>query len=489
MEEKKPLKIKFKTAIVLIIIGAIILTIFGANVYASKHGYDNIFFLIKYKITGENEKITDRDKLLIEDDDKKAIESQKEDTKFSDEEVKKSFQKYLDLVGAKWLESYDILIKLDLIKESDAANFKQASTEGYLKTNIKYFEFKNKMLNYVTENCFENDIIVFDSTEHKAYINEDGYLCCANSGSSGGNYKVQSITKINDKQYMAKVIHTLEEGEEDINYNFGIENNNGKCVIDYCREILSDKSSIENESLKNLQDVALEWKNINEIKNYKLFIHDLDKDNINDIVRVKTINNTTNNETNYIVELNGTEVIDETRATLLSKIYIVDLNKNDNKIEIVLEEDSGSDDPVYSVYVKNKNTLNKIIFEDGFNLKTNENGIIVAENKITANITPIFYENVFEVKNGIVTKKETNIEDYKNTTFSSEYLYFTQDMKNISKYFENENTANYTLENAGIYTGKFNFKILKIKETMCYYVRLDDGREGYLFSLEGYLAG
>ena len=68
MEEKKPLKIKFKTAVVLIIMGAIILTIFGANVYASANGYGNVFFFIKYLITGEKPEISGKDELLSDRD-------------------------------------------------------------------------------------------------------------------------------------------------------------------------------------------------------------------------------------------------------------------------------------------------------------------------------------------------------------------------------------------------------------------------------------
>ncbi len=68
MEEKKSLKIKFKTAVVLVIIGAIILTIFGANVYASVNGYGNVFFLIKYLVTGEKPEITGKNDLLSDRD-------------------------------------------------------------------------------------------------------------------------------------------------------------------------------------------------------------------------------------------------------------------------------------------------------------------------------------------------------------------------------------------------------------------------------------
>ncbi len=68
MEEKKPLKIKFKTAIVIIILAVIVLGIFGANVYASVNGYGNVFFLIKYLVTGEKPEITGKNDLLSDRD-------------------------------------------------------------------------------------------------------------------------------------------------------------------------------------------------------------------------------------------------------------------------------------------------------------------------------------------------------------------------------------------------------------------------------------
>lgn len=68
MEEKKPIRIKFKTAVILIIIVALILGICGANVYASTHGYGNVFFLIKYIITGEKLQISDRNDIFSDRD-------------------------------------------------------------------------------------------------------------------------------------------------------------------------------------------------------------------------------------------------------------------------------------------------------------------------------------------------------------------------------------------------------------------------------------
>ena len=67
MEEKKPLKIKFKTAVIIILTAVVLLGI-GANVYASVNGYGNIFFLIKYLVTGEKTEITGKDELLSDRD-------------------------------------------------------------------------------------------------------------------------------------------------------------------------------------------------------------------------------------------------------------------------------------------------------------------------------------------------------------------------------------------------------------------------------------
>ena len=67
MEEKKPLKIKFKTAVIIIVTAVVLLGI-GANVYASVNGYGNIFFLIKYLVTGEKTEIIGKDELLSDRD-------------------------------------------------------------------------------------------------------------------------------------------------------------------------------------------------------------------------------------------------------------------------------------------------------------------------------------------------------------------------------------------------------------------------------------
>ena len=99
MEEKKPLKIKFKTAVIIIITAVVLLGI-GANVYASINGYGNIFFLIKYKISGQKqETITGKDNLLTDRDMDTAIKSNTnaDSMTLSEKEIRESIQKFLNI--------------------------------------------------------------------------------------------------------------------------------------------------------------------------------------------------------------------------------------------------------------------------------------------------------------------------------------------------------------------------------------------------------
>ena len=263
MEEKKPLKIKFKTAVIIIVTAVVLLGI-GANVYATKQGYDNIFFLIKYKISGQKqETITGKDNLLTDRDIDTTIKSNTnaDIMPFTEKEVKESFQKYLNLVAQRHCDIGGVIQELNFeMNESKYVPSKKLA--GYLKTDIKYSDFKEKVLNYVTEKCFEENINNLGeeiSDDAKAFINEDGYLCYCNGAATGVIYKLEDISKIGNKNYKANVLYIQEEDKEIIEFEFGIENVNGRCVIDYCNKI-NRKTIEENNSTEESKE------NTNEIK-------------------------------------------------------------------------------------------------------------------------------------------------------------------------------------------------------------------------------
>ena len=248
MEEKKPLKIKFKTAVIIILTAVVLLGI-GANVYATKQGYDNIFFLIKYKITGEpKETITGKDNLLTDRDieTKQSIEKNTnvESMPFTEKEIKESFQKYLELVDSRVNSPEKFLENIGLKVEN---NNNLAKRDGYIKTTIKYSKFNETILNFITKKCFEDNIKKDD-----IFVEEDGYLCYLRDvGATGMDYKVRNIAQISNKSFTSLVI-AVPSDEVEINYEFGIENYNGKCVIDYCHK--TDSKIIEqNNSVDEIE--------------------------------------------------------------------------------------------------------------------------------------------------------------------------------------------------------------------------------------------
>ena len=151
-----------------------------------------------------------------------------ENKTFSNDEIKNAIQVYLDLVGACEGSPEGLLVKLGLT--SFGANTEKADN-NYIKTSIKYLDYKTKMLNYMTEQCFENNFTKF-------FKNINGYLYYFDGGATGLEYKVKSITikgDYSDLNYIANVENILlDDSREELNIEFHIENNNGKCVISYC---------------------------------------------------------------------------------------------------------------------------------------------------------------------------------------------------------------------------------------------------------------
>lgn len=79
--------------------------------------------------------------------------SSNKEIKFSDDEIKKTLQNYLDLVGTKEGSPLGMLVKLELCSYGDYDNVNRTD-DNYVKTNIKYSDYKEKMLDYVTEEWF-----------------------------------------------------------------------------------------------------------------------------------------------------------------------------------------------------------------------------------------------------------------------------------------------------------------------------------------------
>ena len=160
--------------------------------------------------------------------DNKVVETEKEKTnttsenesqtsnknttnKFTNTQIKKSIQNYLDLLGTLTGSPEGMLVKIGLF---------------------------DKMLNYVTEELFDKE---FSGKNPYTVKKVDGYLYYFDGGATGEEYKVKDITikgDYSDTAYIAQVYKTYPDYSKDLkNIAFHIDSNNGKCVIDYCDDI------------------------------------------------------------------------------------------------------------------------------------------------------------------------------------------------------------------------------------------------------------
>ena len=105
--------------------------------------------------------------------------------------------------------------------------------DSILPTNITYSEFKELILNYMTEE-------VYNEYFPRFFIEKDGTLYCNDIGATGLEYEIISIEKDGgDTKYNARVYAVYsEEDKEEMTVAFEINNNSGKSVI--------SKISIEN---------------------------------------------------------------------------------------------------------------------------------------------------------------------------------------------------------------------------------------------------
>lgn len=231
MEEKNATKISLSTFLLILAI----ITIIVMGIFIYKLNNDKTIEIqksteLQAQVNSLNGTVSDLqgkiDTISETVNSKSSAKTSTTNNSFTNEQVKEAFQKYLDLTDLIVNSPEDFLRQINLKIDN---NNKEAKKNGYKKTTIKYTDFKNALLNYVTNTCYESNF------EQSIFIEEDGYLCfLPDVGATGYNYKVENITP-NNNSYNAKVISTPSDTVES-NYEFGIKNYNGKCVIDYCNK-------------------------------------------------------------------------------------------------------------------------------------------------------------------------------------------------------------------------------------------------------------
>lgn len=235
--ERKVLKIKFTTASTIIIIAIILLVIIG------------VVFIKKSNVINDNANIEEQD-INEKNETNENINDDETETKFSNEAIKQALQSYLDLVGYKEASPEQLLVKLGLMEYGEYNN-QELTEDNYKKTNVKYVDYKNKMLEYMSEELFDSNFTSF-------YKEQDGYLYFFDGGATGLTFEVESVSlkgDYSDLIYIGKVYNIAINGtKSSANLEFHIQNNNGKCIITYCDKFQSkddEEEDIEKEVFSN----------------------------------------------------------------------------------------------------------------------------------------------------------------------------------------------------------------------------------------------
>ena len=246
----------------------------------------------------------------------------------------------------------------------------------------------------------------------------------------------------------------------------------------------------------DLKEVAKEYRDYQNISNYKDFDYDLDGDGIDDKItlshKTEKVENGVggyNEKDIYSIEFNG-ETFSE--GTAMDSIYIVDLNENDTRIEVVIFDDGPSDDPNYTIYSKEGNKMVELKNIGGYPLKTDKKGTILVKDTYNGVTVPEIYFEYYIIQDGKIEVKNVDIENIKDIELKTSHLYFSKDYKNENKIFdelvENNNNIEETLKKLDIEQLNENttFKIINITNEDEYkiYVELSDGRKGYVFHIQ-----
>lgn len=152
--------------------------------------------------------------------------------RFSEEEVKAALQEYLRLKGALEGSPEGMLVELGLWSFDREA---ELLPDNYRKTDIPYAEYREKMLQIMTEDWLEGSF-QYDGKGlgDSVFKEEDGWLCFYEAGATGGAYELGSLTprEGTEGEYLAEVYSCNEDGSRELwTAELRVAETEGRCVI------------------------------------------------------------------------------------------------------------------------------------------------------------------------------------------------------------------------------------------------------------------
>lgn len=239
MEEKKSIKISLST--LFLILALIVIAFMTYYIYTEKTNANKEIETLEANAVEMQNTIKDlQDKIDTISNTINSNNSNKDNNttntndnnriSFTDEQVKTALSNYLELRAHMNCNALlnNLIEKGDLNYDESKNIDSSDGTYGRYITNIKYSDYRNAMLKYVSKSEFERN--------WNSYYSEDsnGNLIAGDGGGGLRVYTIKSITKTNDSTYSAKVTSVVEDGEyfEEESLTFVVTSNNGNCVVD-----------------------------------------------------------------------------------------------------------------------------------------------------------------------------------------------------------------------------------------------------------------
>lgn len=258
-----------------------------------------------------------------------------------------------------------------------------------------------------------------------------------------------------------KVVEKTPTGEQNNVVNNESVENNSNNVID--KEDETDSTDINvygvGNDFKNIEDVAkLAWDSFKDTET-KVLEYDLDNDGKKEKISTEYKEND-EDERSYLV-INNKEF--KIGYYPISGIYIVDLDKNDETVEIISlqQGDSGAYACDIGIYANGKYKKIKDLEIYGESILVNENGKIIFEWVGYSN--PILAEEYYIYNNETITTEKPNLDNIATQEFliKKDSVYYTK--VTPEKAWDEYSNSSKTMEECGIYKFEKDTKVKVIE--------------------------
>lgn len=309
------------------------------------------------------------------------------------------------------------------------------------------------------------------------------------------NLRSNEVLESKHTEDSQKFVNTSYRGNTTNTINTGNIVNSGNTIytnkvdttntINISNTVIVEEEEPFGKGYKSIDEMFIEERDSEKIKNYKDFNYDLDGDGIIDKITIRK-DKTDNDSRNYLFELNGAVFAEN---SMHPEILILDFDKNDSTLEVVIYDAGPSDDPEYSIYVKNGNKMELISQISGIDMVLDSNGNFKVKSILTDRINPHAYDIVYIFKDNYITSKVNDFDKSQNY-YSYGGLYITKDLNNIDKANQNlDENFNESLRKTEIIELKMS-DTFRIKSFIDYKTAIIEykGEEYYLLSHQGNFA-